>query len=34
MHVINSGATTLISQILNSVRYKSAYIHDDFQNKV
>src|SRR6218665_18078 len=27
MHVINSGATTLISQVFNSVR-KSAYFHD------
>ena len=27
MHVIDSGATTLISQIVNGVR-KSAYFHD------
>jgi len=33
MHVINSGATTLISQILNGVR-RSAYFHDDFQSKI
>jgi len=33
MHVINSGATTLISQILIGVR-KLAYFHDDFQSKV
>jgi len=32
MHVISSGATTLISQILNGAR-KSAYFHDDFRSK-
>ena len=32
MHVISSGVTTLIIQILNGVR-KSVYFHDDVQSK-
>jgi len=32
MHVINSGAIALISQILNGA-HKSVYFHDDFQSK-